>query len=553
MALNPGTIIKGYEIKETIGTGAMSTVYLAKRKNRSYAVKELRTDFSSSEEEKILINAFQREADLLYSMEHPGLPRLYTNFKYNGSSYLIMEYIKGKSLEDVIKDRAKPFEEEKALRLGIQICEILCYLHNLSPEPVIYRDLKPSNIIVTGEDRLRLIDFGVARRYDPRKDCDTVRLGTPGYAAPEQCRKKGQSIPQSDIYALGVVLHQLLTLYDPSVTPFKLPAIRKLNQSIPEQLEYLINKAINLTPRDRYIDTFLFRDELVDYYEEHFTKFTSPYSERLPYMKEKTGPIFFGWHSFYNKYKPWLLSVSQYARHLRNNIDIICNKIFTHFNRLNSYGKLAAIFAVTFTGLLIIWGFTGSAGHDFSSYRNGLKTVSTFTPAPSATAIRAETPEPAETLNGYLIIPGKGMADLRINKSTMYDVKELLGEPEGIPLEEQGNIKVFYYKEKLTFWFTADKYILRCIWIRNSACKTSKGISIGSNIIDVRNAYVHGLLDPKKKIYYSDDGTDYYYDAGIITSIFVSDRLPVTSMPQPSPTVDKYLMKPGPDAIFDDM
>ncbi len=551
MALNSGTIIKGYEIKETIGTGAMSTVYLAKRRNRSYAVKELRTDFSSSEEEKILINAFQREADLLYSMEHPGLPRLYTNFKCNGKSYLVMEYIKGKSLEDIIKDRTKPFEEEKALRLGIQICEILCYLHNLSPEPVIYRDLKPSNIIVTGEDRLRLIDFGVARRYDPGKDCDTVRLGTPGYAAPEQCRKKGQSIPQSDIYALGVVLHQLLTLYDPSVTPFKLPAIRKLNPAIPEQMEYLINKAINLTPRDRYIDTFLFRDELVDYYEEHFTKFTSPYSEKLPYMKDKNCPNFFGWSSFYNKYKLRVLSFYQYARHVRNNINIICNKIFTHFNRLNSYGKIAAVFAVTFAGLLIIWGFTPSADHKISSYRNGLKIV--FTPAPSATAIPAETPEPTEILEGYLIVPGEGMADLRINESTLDDVKELLGEPEGIPVKEQGHIKVFYDKEKLTFWFTADKYILRGIWIRNSSCKTSEGICIGSDIIKLRNAYVHGLLDPKKKIYYSDDGTDYYYDAGIITSIFLSDRLPVTSMPQPSPTVDRYLMKPAPDAIFDDM
>jgi serine/threonine-protein kinase len=123
--------------------------------------------------------------------------------------------------------------------------------------------------------------LGVARRYDPSKDCDTVRLGTPGYAAPEQCRKKGQSIPQSDIYALGVVLHQLFTLYDPSVTPFKLPSVRKLNPAVPEQLEWIINKAINLDLRDRYIDTGLFRDELVDYYEEHFQAFTSHYRENL--------------------------------------------------------------------------------------------------------------------------------------------------------------------------------------------------------------------------------------------------------------------------------
>ncbi len=285
MPLDAGTIIEGYEIIEIIGTGAMSTVYLAKKDSKSCAVKELKSDFSSPEEEKILLNAFQRETELLFHIEHPGMPRYYRRFKCGGKSYIVMEYIKGISLEEIIKGLSGPFDEQKALRLAIQICEILCYLHNLSPEPVIYRDLKPSNIIISEGDTVRLIDFGVARRYDPSKDCDTVRLGTPGYAAPEQCRKNGQSVPQSDIYALGVVLHQLLTLYDPSVTPFKLPAVRKLNQKVSEELEYLINKAINLDRRDGYIDTGLFRDELVDYYEGNFGFFISPYKENLPYMK----------------------------------------------------------------------------------------------------------------------------------------------------------------------------------------------------------------------------------------------------------------------------
>ncbi|MEQ8222502.1 MAG: protein kinase [Candidatus Eremiobacterota bacterium] len=145
-----------------------------------------------------------------------NIPRFYKSFRHSGKSYIVMEYIKCTVLEEIIKGSTSPFEEKKALHFIIQICEILCYLHNLSLEPVIYRELKPSNIIITEGDTVRLIDFGVARRYDPQKDSDTVRLGTPGYAAPEQCRKKGQSIPQSDIYALGVVLHQLLTLYDPS-------------------------------------------------------------------------------------------------------------------------------------------------------------------------------------------------------------------------------------------------------------------------------------------------------------------------------------------------
>jgi serine/threonine protein kinase len=285
MALNPGSIIEGYEIVETIGTGAMSTVYLGKKDNNSYAIKELKSEFSYPEEEKILKNAFRREADLLFNIFHPGIPSFYMRFTHDKKFYIVMEYIKGISLEEIIKGSTKPFEEQKALSFGIQICEILFYLHTLTPEPIIYRDLKPSNIIITEGNIVRLIDFGVARRYDPHKDCDTVRLGTPGYAAPEQCRTKGQTIPQSDIYALGVVLHQILTLYDPSVTPFKLPSVRKLNTAVSEQLEWIINKAINLDLRDRYIDTGLFRDELVDYYEEHFQAFTSPYRENLPYMK----------------------------------------------------------------------------------------------------------------------------------------------------------------------------------------------------------------------------------------------------------------------------
>lgn len=287
MELKPGTIIEGYEITETIGKGAMSRVYGAKKDNLSYAIKETISEFSGNEEENLILNSFKREADLLFDINHTGIPKFYKRFEHNGKFYIVMEYIKGKSLEDIIKGSTEPLEEKKVLNYGIQLCEILFYLHTLSPEPVIYRDLKPANIIITEGDTVRLIDFGVARRYDPNKDCDTVRLGTPGYAAPEQCRKKGQSIPQSDIYALGVVLHQLLTLYDPSITPFKLPPIRKLNSNISEQLEWIINKAINLDLRDRYLDTGLFKDELIEYYEENFIPFRSPYSKNNPYRKDE--------------------------------------------------------------------------------------------------------------------------------------------------------------------------------------------------------------------------------------------------------------------------
>jgi len=362
MPLKSGSIVEGYEIIETIGNGAMSTVYLGKKDNSYFAIKELISEISSTEERKLLINVFHREADILFNMFHPGIPRFYKNFTINEKSYIVMEYIKGINLEDIIKNSTLPFDEQKALNWAIQICEILCYLHNLSPEPVIYRDLKPSNIIITEGDIVRVIDFGVARRYDPSKDCDTVRLGTPGYAAPEQCRNKGQSIPQSDIYALGVVLHQLLTLYDPSVTPFKLPLVRKLNSVISEQLEWIINKAINPDPKARYIDTGLFRDELLDYYEEYFTPFTSPYSEQLPYIKEKhsLNLTFPGWSSFFLKFQP-SLSFSPHLIYLYDQIDTTCDQILTLFRQMYILTKVSIIW-IFFSILLIFFEYLAGIG-----------------------------------------------------------------------------------------------------------------------------------------------------------------------------------------------
>jgi serine/threonine-protein kinase len=290
MELQSGHIIEDYEITEKIGEGAMGKVYLAKNNNTRYAIKESDAECSTADE-KTISRACLREAELLSKINHPAIPKFYKSFKYNEKFYLVMEYVKGPSMEKIINNRNMPLEEKYVLEWAIQLCEIFFYLHTLSPEPVIYRDLKPSNIIITEENILRLIDFGVARRYDPDKDSDTVRLGTPGYAAPEQCRKRGQSIPASDIYATGVVLHQLLTLYDPSVTPFRLPSIRNLNPSVSEQLEWIIAKAINLDSKDRYVDAGLFRDELLEYYEENFGNFTFPYKKYLPYMKNVTSSI----------------------------------------------------------------------------------------------------------------------------------------------------------------------------------------------------------------------------------------------------------------------
>jgi len=279
--------MEGYNIIKTIGAGAMGQVYLAKNNHGIYyAIKES-ADFSSGEdkESQLSLKSLQKEANLLSCIKHPGLPRYYKSFNNKSRMYVVMEYIEGDTLEKKLEESVKPFSEKRGLSYGIQLCEILFYLHTLSPEPVIYRDLKPANIIITEKNTVRLIDFGVARRYDPKKICDTIRLGTPGYAAPEQYRTKGQSTPRSDIYSLGIVLHEIFTLHDPSVTPFKLPSIRHLNPNISEELEYMIKKAVSLDQRDRYVDMGLFREELLTYYDETFGYYVSPYSKSSPYME----------------------------------------------------------------------------------------------------------------------------------------------------------------------------------------------------------------------------------------------------------------------------
>ncbi|MEQ8224885.1 MAG: serine/threonine-protein kinase [Candidatus Eremiobacterota bacterium] len=335
MELLPEQIINEYKIIKPLGKGAMGKVYLAKKENNYYAIKE---SDSSSGEGELVEKSFQKEAAFLAGLKHPGLPAFYKDFYSGFTHYIVMEYIQGKSLEDIVSYGI--VEERKAIEWGIQICEILFYLHTLQPEPVIYRDLKPANIIITPYDTVRLIDFGVARRYDPSKDCDTIRLGTPGYAAPEQCRAKGQSTPRTDIYALGVMLHQLLTGHDPAVTPFKFPPLRTLNPAISEDLEWIIKKAINLDQRERYIDMGLFRDELFDYYRDKFGSYISPYNKSLPYLEEN------------NLQKNFSSSFIAEIPRSTNPMENVLNSVFSGMNNLSV--TVPSFISAVFTAFHII-------------------------------------------------------------------------------------------------------------------------------------------------------------------------------------------------------
>ena len=207
--LEDGEILKGrYQIIRPIGSGGMSVVYLAnevEEPNRLWAIKV------ADMENKIAKRLFS-EAKILSELDHPGLPKIADFFSSNDERYfyLVQEYFDGKSLYELFEQHDCFMKEETVIDIGIQICDILQYLHTLKPTSVIYRDLKPANIMISSNGALKLIDFGIARKYVHEKVKDTVQIGTVGFAAPEQFEKR-QSDTRTDLFSLGALMYYLLT------------------------------------------------------------------------------------------------------------------------------------------------------------------------------------------------------------------------------------------------------------------------------------------------------------------------------------------------------
>src|SRR5215213_6366440 len=256
--LTPETIIRGargeYKILGMIGRGGMGAVYRAQRlaDGTIWALKEMRPQQevpqAEAEENRRL---FEQEAALLEQLRQPNLRVVADRFDYQGRPVMVMEFVPGQTLEDRIRDTNATLLEQQVLSYGIQITRVLHYLHTRQP-PIIYRDLKPSNIMVTPEGVLKLIDFGVARTHKRGKSKDTVAMGSAGYAPPEQYGK-GQTDARSDVYALGATLLHLLTNMPP--IPLQTPAqgsIRRLNPSVDDRTEAVIMRAMALDPNARY-------------------------------------------------------------------------------------------------------------------------------------------------------------------------------------------------------------------------------------------------------------------------------------------------------------
>jgi outer membrane protein assembly factor BamB/tRNA A-37 threonylcarbamoyl transferase component Bud32 len=255
--LKPGTVLQNrYRILDVLGVGGMSTVYRARdlrftSVERLCAIKEM---FNSTEDPKLRqlrLSNFQREAALLATLTHSAIPRIYDYFEQQGTIYLVLELIRGHDLETSLSQRGEPFEEETIIDWTLELVSVLEYLHGQEPEPVIFRDLKPSNIMIREDGRLMLVDFGIARSFAPQQK--GTMIGTEGYAPPEQYR--GIADARGDVYALGATLHHLATGSDPrSETPFTFAQRppRRLNQRLTQDFEQVILKSVQYTPADRF-------------------------------------------------------------------------------------------------------------------------------------------------------------------------------------------------------------------------------------------------------------------------------------------------------------
>ncbi len=249
--LEIGSIIDGkYKILNVIGKGGMSVVYQAvnERANKQWAIKEIRKDGVQNYE--VVRQNLIAETDMLKKLSHPNLPSIIDVIDREGTFLIVMDYIEGKPLSDVLKaSGAQP--QEDVIEWAKQLCDVLGYLHSRKPA-IIYRDMKPSNVMLKPDGNIALIDFGTAREFKSTSVADTTCLGTRGYAAPEQFGGQGQTDARTDIYCLGATMYHLVTGHNPATPPYEMYPIRQWNPMLSSGLEEIILKCTQLNPNDRY-------------------------------------------------------------------------------------------------------------------------------------------------------------------------------------------------------------------------------------------------------------------------------------------------------------
>lgn len=254
-----GTVLQGrYQILGILGMGGMSSVYKARdlrfpEVEKLCAIKEMINLAPDPQIRATMIRNFEREANILATLNHPAVPKVYDYFTEGDRSYLVLEFIEGQDLEEVLSEvpEGEFLPEKQVLEWAIQLCDVLIYLHGHKPQPIVFRDLKPSNIMLDSHGRIRLIDFGIAKVFQSGQK--GTMIGTEGYSPPEQYR--GSAEPRGDIYALGATLHHLLTKQDPRLEPpfsFQERPVRQANPSVSPEFEAVIMKALEYDAEKRY-------------------------------------------------------------------------------------------------------------------------------------------------------------------------------------------------------------------------------------------------------------------------------------------------------------
>jgi outer membrane protein assembly factor BamB len=257
--LQIGSVLNGrYRIQGVLGVGGMGSVYLARDMNfpevvRHVAVKEMLYIATDAATRETYLKNFEREAGLLAELSHPAIPKIHDRFSIRDRAYLIMEYINGRDLETILNQVPDFLPFDMVRKWTLELCDVLTYLHNQKPEPIVFRDMKPSNVMIDAHGNVRLIDFGIAKKLQNIDAKKGTQIGTEGYSPPEQYR--GESTTVGDIYALGATIHHLLTKRDPRIeSPFSWDTrpIAQINPNVPEDFARVIDRALAYNPSDRY-------------------------------------------------------------------------------------------------------------------------------------------------------------------------------------------------------------------------------------------------------------------------------------------------------------
>lgn len=285
--LQAGVILaKRYLIQEVVGLGGMGSVYRARDMHfpnvtKLVAVKEMINSAPDPLVRETIVQNFEREANLLATLHHPSIPKIYDYFSLESRSYLVLEFIHGKDMEAVINETNGFLMEEQVLTWAIDLCDVLDYLHKHKPDPIIFRDMKPSNVMINSSGDIMLVDFGIAKAF--QSGIKGTMIGTEGYSPPEQYR--GEATQAADIYSLGATLHHALTRRDPRLEPpfsFAERPIRRINPAVSPEMEAIVNRALEYDPENRFKSASEMRDALVSIARK---------TGILVRMGPKTGPI----------------------------------------------------------------------------------------------------------------------------------------------------------------------------------------------------------------------------------------------------------------------